>query len=98
MAVKRFGGLQGLLSSLSRGLHVGCRLQGQQVDPPLIASKLKSTILPFSDFLTDKHGRQHDYLRISISERWLTSYLSLINPYIGAGVTCVVSIACRARE
>lgn len=26
-------------------------------------------LLPFSHFLTDLHGRQHDYLRISISER-----------------------------
>jgi len=25
--------------------------------------------LPFSHFLTDLHGREHDYLRISISER-----------------------------
>ena len=26
--------------------------------------------LPFSHFLTDLHGREHDYLRISISERF----------------------------
>ena len=25
--------------------------------------------LPFSDFLTDTHGRQHNYLRISITEK-----------------------------
>lgn len=24
---------------------------------------------PFSDFLTDKYNRQHDYLRISVTER-----------------------------
>jgi len=29
----------------------------------------KEKLLPFSHFLTDLHGRQHDYLRISISER-----------------------------
>ncbi|KAI9810093.1 MAG: hypothetical protein M1827_006704 [Pycnora praestabilis] len=28
-----------------------------------------NTIKPFSDFLTDNFGRQHDYLRISITER-----------------------------
>ena len=28
-----------------------------------------SGALPFSHFLTDTHGRAHDYLRISISER-----------------------------
>jgi len=29
----------------------------------------EASFLPFSSFLTDLHGRQHDYLRISISER-----------------------------
>ena len=29
----------------------------------------KEPFLPFSHFLTDLHGREHDYLRISISER-----------------------------
>ena len=29
----------------------------------------KGQFLPFSHFLTDLHGREHDYLRISISER-----------------------------
>ena len=28
-----------------------------------------SNLLPFSDFLTDSHGRQHDYLRISLTEK-----------------------------
>jgi len=28
-----------------------------------------SNLLPFSDFLTDTHGRQHDYLRISLTEK-----------------------------
>ena len=58
--------------TLSRGLHVGCRLEGQQVvEPPHTqsGSKMKKSFLPFSHFLTDSHGRQHDYLRISISER-----------------------------
>ena len=50
-----------LLPVLSRALHVGCGLEGprQNHRPPL---------LPFSHFLTDTHGRQHDYLRISFSE------------------------------
>ena len=52
--------LLGLVPALSRALHVGCRLEGGRVSAP---------ILPFSHFLTDTHGRQHDYLRISISER-----------------------------
>jgi len=30
---------------------------------------LKEELLPFSHFLTDTHGRQHDYLRISLTER-----------------------------
>ena len=34
--------------------------QGAAVEP----------FLPFSHFLTDLHGREHDYLRISISERF----------------------------
>merc|ERR1711974_7824 len=32
-------------------------------------TKKKKPFLPFSHFLTDLHGREHDYLRISISER-----------------------------
>merc|ERR1712223_1125748 len=28
-----------------------------------------SDLLPFSAFLTDTHGRQHDYLRISLTEK-----------------------------
>merc|ERR1711944_341595 len=28
-----------------------------------------SDLLPFSDFLTDTYGRQHDYLRISLTEK-----------------------------
>jgi len=35
----------------------------------LSALKTKNDILPFSAFLTDKYGREHTYLRISISER-----------------------------
>ena len=31
--------------------------------------KSPAAILPFSDFLTDTHGRQHDYLRISLTEK-----------------------------
>ena len=33
------------------------------------AVKPKSEILPFSHFLTDTFGRQHDYLRISLTEK-----------------------------
>ena len=33
------------------------------------STKKKEPFLPFSHFLTDLHGREHDYLRISISER-----------------------------
>ena len=36
--------------------------------PHLIRLK-HSKLLPFSDFLTDTHGRQHDYLRISLTEK-----------------------------
>ena len=42
----------------------------------------------FSHFLTDTHGRAHDYLRISISERWggadsisCSSLVSFLFPY-----------------
>ena len=31
--------------------------------------------LPFSDFLTDTHGRQHNYLRISITEKCNLRYV-----------------------
>ena len=66
------------MSMMTRGLHVGCPLKRQQVDTAttsypggLSPSKMnqKDKILPFSHFLTDTHGRHHDYLRISISER-----------------------------
>ena len=45
-------------------LHTGARLLAADS-----AAKLPDNILPFSQFLTDTHGRHHDYLRISISER-----------------------------
>jgi len=32
-------------------------------------NKLREEILPFSHFLTDLHGREHDYLRISLTEK-----------------------------
>lgn len=37
-------------------------------DPPEAVKRLQHA-KPFSDFLTDKFARQHDYLRISITER-----------------------------
>ncbi|KAJ6088716.1 hypothetical protein N7486_009977 [Penicillium sp. IBT 16267x] len=39
--------------------------------PPLATPRLTAlkTAKPFSDFLTDKFNRQHDYLRISVTER-----------------------------
>ena len=40
--------------------------------------KKKEPFLPFSHFLTDLHGREHDYLRISISERWPTTAMSML--------------------
>jgi hypothetical protein len=43
-----------------------------QVAPALIAKKQRPSredILPFSAFLTDKYQRQHNYLRISVTER-----------------------------
>ena len=47
---------------------------GQQRKPGFGSTKeQKEPFLPFSHFLTDLHGREHDYLRISISERcWTT--------------------------
>jgi len=43
---------------------------GQQRKPGFGSTKeQKEPFLPFSHFLTDLHGREHDYLRISISER-----------------------------
>ena len=61
--------LLGLVPALSRALHVGCRLEGGKVSAPSGLYNHKPPFLPFSHFLTDTHGRQHDYLRISISER-----------------------------
>ena len=36
---------------------------------PIKSVKKKPEILPFSAFLTDSFGRQHDYLRISLTEK-----------------------------
>jgi len=36
---------------------------------PRLEQLQKTDILPFSDFLTDTFGRQHTYLRISLTER-----------------------------
>lgn len=38
-------------------------------EPTLRTKRLPEDVLPFSDFLTDTFGRQHNYLRISLSER-----------------------------
>ena len=37
---------------------------------PRPKSHFKDEILPLSHFLIDAHGRGHDYLRISITERY----------------------------
>ncbi|XP_021947082.1 molybdenum cofactor biosynthesis protein 1 isoform X2 [Folsomia candida] len=37
--------------------------------PKTRPTREKEEFLPFSAFLTDKHGRQHNYLRISVTER-----------------------------
>ena len=78
MTTKYIGGF---VSGLSRRIATSARLEaaGQQVDTdaapaPALTARVKhlnrhQPILPFSHFLTDLHGRQHDYLRISISER-----------------------------
>lgn len=36
---------------------------------PALRPRMTKSIKPFSDFLTDSYSRQHDYLRISITER-----------------------------
>ncbi|MCL4129869.1 UNVERIFIED_CONTAM: hypothetical protein GTU68_052204, partial [Idotea baltica] len=41
----------------------------QQIKKSKIEGSRKDTILPFSAFLTDKFGRKHSYLRISLTER-----------------------------
>ena len=51
---------------LSRLAAASSRLQHGRLHT---GAKLPDNILPFSQFLTDTHGRHHDYLRISISER-----------------------------
>ena len=43
--------------------------RGVQHQAAGLRQKKKEPFLPFSHFLTDLHGREHDYLRISISER-----------------------------
>ena len=35
----------------------------------------EQNFLPFSDFLTDTHGRHHNYLRISITEKCNLRYI-----------------------
>ena len=76
MAMRRNLGFSTLVRRLSSSVH------HQQVDvsrrsTPAISRRQALTelnqnnaILPLSQFLTDTHGRFHDYLRISISERW----------------------------
>ena len=52
----------------------------------------------FSHFLTDTHGRAHDYLRISISERWAVltaSHVLRLSHSCFPGAIYDVSIACR---
>ena len=39
------------------------------VATPALRHQITKPIRPFSDFLTDSYSRQHDYLRISITER-----------------------------
>ncbi|KAJ6149795.1 hypothetical protein N7471_000994 [Penicillium samsonianum] len=49
---------------------VGRRCLGIPSEPPRHQRSFdEQTVRPFSDFLTDKFHRQHDYLRISVTER-----------------------------
>ncbi|CAI7606756.1 unnamed protein product [Penicillium crustosum] len=53
-----------------RNSVVGRRCLGIASEPPPHQRSLEEkTVRPFSDFLTDKFHRQHDYLRISVTER-----------------------------
>ncbi|KAJ5511074.1 hypothetical protein N7453_003177 [Penicillium expansum] len=53
-----------------RNSVVGRRCLGIPSEPPRHQRSLEEqTVRPFSDFLTDKFHRQHDYLRISVTER-----------------------------
>ncbi|OQE24216.1 hypothetical protein PENFLA_c010G02290 [Penicillium flavigenum] len=57
----------------SRNSGVGRRCLGTPSEIPYTPRHQRSfderTVRPFSDFLTDKFHRQHDYLRISVTER-----------------------------
>ena len=58
----------------NRSIHV-YPLTTQRDDPPPALAKpgprhwMAKSVKPFSEFLTDGYSRQHDYLRISITER-----------------------------
>ncbi|CRL19787.1 Radical SAM [Penicillium camemberti] len=53
-----------------RDSGVGRRYLGIPSEPPQHQRSFEEqTVRPFSDFLTDKFHRQHDYLRISLTER-----------------------------
>lgn len=43
--------------------------QPTSLAPPALRHRTTKPLKPFSDFLTDNYSRQHDYLRISITER-----------------------------
>merc|ERR550539_1448668 len=57
------------ISALGRGslLSPSCNTLATSAGEP--QPQPEKAFLPFSHFLTDTLGRQHDYLRISISER-----------------------------
>ncbi|KLU88945.1 hypothetical protein MAPG_07926 [Magnaporthiopsis poae ATCC 64411] len=60
-------------SGLSQEPHFPDPRPGDTVSPPVAPSRPRRNSLrdarPFSDFLTDTFSRQHDYLRISLTER-----------------------------
>ena len=56
-------------AAISRQKHTFCCLLRMRKISTNIKTGKEQKILPFSDFLTDTHGRQHNYLRISITEK-----------------------------
>ena len=55
-------------TQLTPSSNFRCHLHAKKMSTNVKTGK-EHKFLPFSDFLTDTHGRQHNYLRISITEK-----------------------------
>ena len=62
-------------NALSTQSSTFCRLLHMRKMSTNVKTGKEQNFLPFSDFLTDTHGRHHNYLRISITEKCNLRYI-----------------------